>query len=211
MRMERQFIAVAAAGLALTLAACGGSGKAGGPLTTIKADEPSLGKTGAPVTIIEYASTACGHCAAFNNDVFHEFKAKHIDNGDVHYAMREIVTPPESFASASFILARCAPADKYYPIIDAVFRGQYTMLTTNTAAEGLKQIAVSSGMSEADFDKCLQDEGNFDALQKRLVKNANEGKITATPTFYVNGVKHEGELTLAALSKAVTDAKAKAK
>ena len=207
MRIERQFIAVAAAGLALTLAACGGAGS--GALTKINADEPSLGKADAPVTIIEYASTACGHCATFNNDVFHEFKAKHIDTGDVHYAMREIVTPPESFAMASFVLARCAPSEKYYPIIDAVFRGQYTMLTTNTVAEGLKQIAASAGMSDADYQKCIQDEANFEALEKRLVKNATEGKITATPTFYINGKKHEGELTLAALSKAVTDAKAK--
>lgn len=211
MRMERHFAAVAATGLALALAGCGGSGGGNDPLKTIAADEPSLGKADAPVTMIEYASTACPHCAAFNNDVFHEFKAKHIDTGEVRYAFREVVTPPEAFAQASFVLARCAPPEKYYPIIDAVFRAQMAIFQSGDMAGGLKQIAAASGMSEADYEKCVTNEENYKALEKRLMKNVQEGKIESTPTFYINGVKITGEASLETLSKAVADAKAKAK
>jgi protein-disulfide isomerase len=211
MRIERQFVAVAAAGLALALAACGGGGGAGGPLTTIAADEPSLGKADAPVVMIEYASTSCSHCAQFNNDVFHEFKAKHIDTGEVRYAMREVVTEPATFAQASFVLARCAPREKYYPIIDAVFLAQMPIFQSGDMANGLKQIALAAGMTEQQYQECVTNEANYEALEKRLQKNVREGKIEGTPTFYFNGEKYTGAPTLEAMSKAVADAKAKAK
>jgi hypothetical protein len=105
MRFERHFVAVAAAALALALVGCN---KGGAGVPPIAANEPSLGKADAPVEFVEYASTSCSHCAEFNNNTFHAFKEKHIDTGEVRYALREIVTAPEPFAQASFLMARWA-------------------------------------------------------------------------------------------------------
>lgn len=215
MRIERHFAAVAASGLALALTACGGSGGAGGFNGTIAADEPSLGKAGAPVVMVEYASTSCGHCAAFNNNTFHAFKEKHIDTGDVHYALREIASDP--IAGATFVLARCVARDvakdKYYPVVDAVFRSQAEIITSSNPAGNIKQIALSAGLTEDQYNKCLTDDEAFKALEARVKKNSTEGKVESTPTFYINGVKQDFDaaVTLDQLSKAVADAKAKAK
>ena len=208
MRIDRQFIAIAIAGsMGVTLAACGGGAKP----AAISADEPSLGKADAPVTMVEYASTACGHCAMFNNNTFHAFKEKHIDTGEVRYAMREILTPPESFAAASFILARCVPSDKYYPVIDAVFRAQGSIFQSGDLAGGLKQIGLAAGLTEDQYNKCVTDEAAREALIDRVQQNLKFAETT--PTFYINGEKmpFSGEVSLEVLSKAVADAKAKAK
>lgn len=212
MRFERHFVVAAAVGIALGLAACNQGGGAAGEVPPIAADEPSLGKADAPVQFIEYASTACSHCAHFNNGAFHEFKAKHIDTGEVRYTLREIITPPESFAQASFLLARCAPPEKYYPIIDAVFASQSAIFQSGDLGGGLKQIALAAGMSEADYTKCITDEAALNALEKRQNKNVADSKLKGTPTFFINGQRSnlDADATIDQLSKAVAEAKAKA-
>lgn len=211
MRLDRHFVAVAAVGLTLGLAACNGGG--GGSVPPIAANEPSLGKADAPVEFIEYASTACGHCAVFNNEKFHEFKAKHIDTGEVRYALREIITEPAGFAQASFLMARCAPPEKYYPIIDAVFASQMAIFQSRDLGGGLKQIALASGMSEADYQKCVTNEAALKALEQRVQKNIKDSKLEGTPTFFINGQKADfsAEVPMEKLSKAIADAKAKKK
>ena len=214
MRFERHFTAVAAAGLALALVACNnGAGGGAGQVPAISADEPSLGKADAPVEFIEYASTACSHCAEFNNQKFHEFKTKHIDTGEVRYALREIITEPAAWAQASFMMARCAPPEKYYPIIDAVFVARESLTNATDMGSTLKQIALAAGMSEVDYTKCVTDEAALKALEQRVEKNVKDSKLTGTPTFFINGQKADfsAEVSMADLSKAIADAKAKAK
>ncbi len=203
MRFERHFPIAAAAAAALTLAACGGQSISG-----IRADEPTLGKADAPVEMIEYASTSCGHCASFNNNTFHAFKEKHIDTGEVRYTMREIAI--DSFAKATFVLARCVAPDKYYPVVDAVFRAQTALIQSPNPAEGIKQIGLSAGLTEEQYTKCLADDAAFKALDERVARNGKDG-IEATPTFFLNGKKmpFSAEVTMETLSKAVADAKKK--
>lgn len=198
----RNLLLISAVGVAM--AACG---QGGGGVAKITPEDMTLGKADAPVTMIEYASTACSHCARFNNDVFPAFKAKYIDSGQVRYALREIITPPESFASASFLMARCAGPEKYYAVIEAVFRNQGPIFQSGDVANGLKQIALSSGMSDAQFATCVTDEKAIKDLNDRVMKNSKDGKIDSTPTFFLNGERLTGELNMAQLDAAVAKAK----
>src|ERR1700749_2126770 len=101
------------------------------------AEEMSMGNPKAPVTVVEYASASCPHCAAFNNDVFPEFKKKYIDTGKVRYAFREFLTPPAEFAALGFLTARCAGDKKYFPLLDALFHAQAGIYGSGDLAGGL--------------------------------------------------------------------------
>jgi protein-disulfide isomerase len=198
MRSIRNLIILAAAGLAL--AACGEK-------TASNAEEMSMGDAKAPVTMIEYASVACSHCAAFNNNVFPAFKAKYVDTGQVRYIAREQLTGDERMAAAGFLVARCAGPDKYFQVTDAIYQDQPGIAVN--MREGLLRIAKSAGMSEDQFDKCVSDEKAIDALYKRAEKFAKENNISGTPTFFMNGKQvAASEVTLEELDKAVAEAKA---
>lgn len=165
--------------------------------------EVDMGNPKAQVTVIEYGSASCPHCAHFNNDVFPAFKAKYIDTGKVYYKFREFLTPPEPVAAAGFLLARCAGKDKYFGVVEAIFRGQPEMFATGDAHGVLLRIAQSAGLTEAQFDACEQNQAALDALQKR-VKTALDNHVDSTPTFIVDGVAlPPGEVSLADLDKAI--------
>src|SRR4051812_17923156 len=83
-------------------------------------DDKALGKVGAPVTVIEYGSVACPHCAAWDRDVFPAFKAKFIDTGRIRYVFREMLTGDPNLAAAGFVTARCAPPAKYFDVVHAI-------------------------------------------------------------------------------------------
>jgi protein-disulfide isomerase len=198
MRSLRTLMIVVAAGLAAV--ACGKSGS--GAAT---ADDMAMGNDKAPVTMIEYASVACPHCAAFINDVLPAFKAKYIDTGKVHFISREQLTGDERMAAAGFLVARCAGKDKYFQVTDAIYRNQQGVYTD--MRNGLLNIAKSVGMTEAQFDKCLSDDKAIDALNTRVEKFARENHITGTPTFFVNGKEiASGEVSMEQLDKAMADA-----
>lgn len=189
------------------VAACSG---AGGKVT---ADDMTMGDPKAPVTMIEYASVSCVHCARFNNDVFPAFKAKYIDTGKVHYVYREFLTSPIDVAAAGVLLARCSGKDNYFKVVDAVFRGQNEMFADGTSAGArpvLLRIAQSTGMTEAQFSACVGDEKALNALNERVERYSKEEKINGTPTFVINGKTYsQGEMTLAELDAAVAEAQKK--
>ncbi len=189
---------VLAAAAALTLAACNKGGGAGGAAE----GEMSLGKADAPVTVIEYASVTCSHCAAWNEEVFPEFKKKYVDTGQVRYVFREFLTPPENVAAAGFLLARCAGDDKYFQIVDTVMRSQQEMARTQPR-EVLLRIARSAGMSEEQFTTCLEDEAATEALQSRVERYVRDEQIASTPTFVIGGQKHVGAQSMAKLDAAI--------
>jgi protein-disulfide isomerase len=207
MRLDRRFLLAAAAAVAtLGLAACGGGG---GKVT---ADDMSLGKADAPVTVIEYASLACSHCGRWENDVFPAFKAKYIDTGKVHYVFREFNTAPPELAASGALLARCAGKDKYFTVVQAVFHAQEEIFTTGDIRGPLLRIAETAGMSEADFDKCVGDEKALAAFNARVEKYAKEAKIEGTPTFFFNSDKYDkGEMSMAEIDAAYDKALAAAK
>lgn len=200
---SRRLLVVAALG-ALALAGCSKSGGAA------DAADMTLGDPKAPVKITEYASASCTHCATFNNEVFPALKAKYIDTGKVHYTFKEFLTPPVEVAAAAFLTARCAGKDKYFSVLDAVFQAQNEMFTTGDMRGVLLRVAQSAGMTEPQFNDCITDEAALKALNARVEKASRDEKITATPTFLINGEKmKEGEATLAEFDAAIAAAQAK--
>jgi protein-disulfide isomerase len=157
--------------------------------------------------MVEYASVTCSHCAVFNNEVFPEFKKKYIDTGKVHYTFKEFLTPPAEVAAAGFLTARCAGKDKYFGVVDSIFHAQQEMFTTGDMRGSLLRVAQSAGMTEEQFNKCITDEAGLKALNERVEKAVRDDKVTATPTFVINGKKvKEGEISLAELDAAVAEA-----
>ncbi len=200
---SRRLFLIAAAGASLVLAGCSKGGSAG----TASADDMTLGDPNAKVKVVEYASLTCSHCAAFNENTFEQFKEKYIDTGKVHYTLKEFLTPPEQVAAAGFLLARCAGEDKYFTVVDALFRGQQEMFQTGDVRGGLLRVAQSAGMTEDQFNACVQDEKALTALNARVDKAIRQDGITATPTFLVNGKKvKEGEISMAELDAAIAEA-----
>ncbi len=170
-----------------------------------------MGNAQSPVTLVEYASATCSHCARFDRDVFPTLKARYIDTGKIHYVFREFLTSPEQVAAASFLLARCAGKDKYFQVIEAVFRAQEEMFATGDSRTPLLRIAKSMGMTEERFNTCLNDAPALEALNKRVARGVDEDKITGTPTFIVNGkTVASGETTVDALAKEIDAATAAA-
>jgi protein-disulfide isomerase len=198
---RRLLILAAACGLALA-----GCSKTGGDRAATGGDM-SMGSPTAKVKMVEYASASCSHCARFNNEVFPEVKKKYIDTGKVHYTLREFLTPPNQVAAASFLMARCAGKDKYFPALDAVYRNQEEMFRSGDFRGVLLRIAQSMGMTEDQFDKCVSNEAALKALNARVEKAARDAKISATPTFEINGKKvKEGEITMAEIDTFVAEA-----
>lgn len=200
--LSRRLLIAAAAIASLSLAGCnkGGAGAA-------SAGDMSLGPADAKVQVLEYASASCSHCARFNNTVFPAFKAKYIDTGKVHYTLKEFLTPPVEMAAAGFLTARCAGKDKYFTVLDAIYKNQAEMFQTQDYRGVLLRIAQSAGMTEDQFNKCVSDPEALKALNARVQKAINDDKISGTPTFVVNGKQvATGEVTLAQLDAAIAAA-----
>ena len=195
-------IAAAAVGLAT---ACGSKSST----SVANGGDMDMGNPNSPVTLVEYASATCSHCARFDRDVFPTLKARYIDTGKIHYVFREFLTPPVPVAAAAFVLARCAGKDKYFQVVEAVFRSQEEMFATQDSRTPLLRIAKSMGMTEESFNTCLSDSAALDAVQKRMDRGITEDKIEGTPTFLVNGKQvASGETTLEVLAKALDTAAA---
>jgi len=200
--LSRRLLVLAAVAAGLSLAGCNKGGKG-----AAAEGDMSLGPADAKVQVVEYASASCSHCARFNNTVFPAFKAKYIDTGKVHYTLREFLTPPEEVAAAGFLVARCAGKDKYFTVLDAIFKNQEEMFQTGDFRGVLLRIAQSAGMTEDQFNKCVSDPEALKALNARVQRAINTEKISGTPTFVVNGKQvATGEVTLAQLEAAVAAA-----
>ncbi len=157
--------------------------------------EVDLGNPKAPITVIEYGSASCPHCARFNNNVFPAFKAKYIDTGKVHFIFREFLTDPAEFAAAAFLMSRCAGRDKYLPILDAVFQNQDKIFHSGDLPGGLLAVGQGFGLSKADEEACIHDPAAQKALEARVTQARTDG-IDGTPTFLINKERVEGETTL---------------
>lgn len=204
---DRRPIAVLlAAALSLAgLEAC--APKALEPASVAQADDMSLGNPKAKVRVVEYASASCPHCARWDMDVFPVFKAKYVDTGKVRYTLKEYLTEPAALSAAGFMLARCAGKDRYFPVIDAVFRGQQEMVETQDPRGMLQRIATGvGGMTDAQLDACFHDMTAEKALAARAERHVKVDKVTSTPTFIINGLRIEGEMTLPELDAAIAKA-----
>jgi protein-disulfide isomerase len=190
----------------LAVLALAGCGK--GSTTAVTSDDMSLGNPNAKVTVIEYASASCPHCARFNNDVFPAFKAKYIDTNKIHYVFREFLTEPVEVAAAGFLTARCAGKDKYFSVLDAIYHAQTSMFQSGDVRGTLLRIAESAGLTETQFNTCINDDAALKALNDRVQVYQDRDHIDATPTFIINGKKYDGEQTMAQLDAAIAAAQA---
>jgi len=201
----RRSLVAAALMAALALGGCGKPVLDGASVA--QADDMSLGAPNAKVQVVEYASASCPHCARWNADVFPIFRAKYIDTGKVRYTLKEYLTDPVALAAAGFLLARCAGQDRYFPVLDAVFRGQDQMVQTGDVRGVLAKIAKTpGGLTEAQLDACFRDAAAEKALAARADRHQRLDKVTSTPTFIINGRRVEGEMTLPELDAAIAQA-----
>jgi len=169
--------------------------EAKGPL-----DDIPMGSPTAPVTIIEYASMTCPHCAAFANTTFPKLKEKYIDTGKVKYIMREY--PLDGLAAAAFMLARCAGPEKYYPLIETLF-AQQQKWAVKEPIPPLLAIAKQAGFTQQSFETCVNDKDLLNKVQQMRNRGKEKFKVEATPTFYINGERYSGALGIEDIDKAI--------
>ena len=165
--------------------------------------EKMLGKADAPVTIVEYASMTCPHCATFHATTLPEIKTKYIDTGKARLIMREFPFDPR--AEAGFMLARCSE-DKYFAMVDVLFKQQSNWARAEDAQAALLQISKLAGFSQESFTACLTNQKLLEDIRAVRTRGADEFKVDSTPTFFINGDKYAGALTVGELS-AIIDAK----
>ncbi len=152
------------------------------------ASDHALGSADAPITIVEYASVTCPHCATWSLSVFPELKEKYINTGKVRYVFRPFPTPPVDLANAGHLLASCAPEKKYFDLLHVQFKRQVQIRQAADIKGEFIKLAKSAGMNEADFDACMVNQEKLDLLQAAIVAGSNAG-VTGTPTFFFNGKK----------------------
>ena len=165
--------------------------------------EMMLGKADAPVTIVEYASMTCPHCATFHATTLPEIKTKYIDTGKARMIFREFPFDPR--AEAGFMLARCSE-DKYFAMVDVLFKQQSNWARAEDAQAALLQISKLAGFSQESFTACLTNQKLLEDIRAVRTRGADEFKVDSTPTFFINGDKYAGALTVGELS-AIIDAK----
>ena len=159
-----------------------------------------LGSDKAPVTIIEYASMTCPHCAHFSTDTFPELQKRYIDTGKVRYIFREF--PLDPLSAAGFMLARCAGKDKFMPVVETLFAKQLDWMVQKPI-EPLRAIAKQFGFTEESFDQCLANQHVLDGIQEVRDRAAEKLGVNSTPTFFVNGQKLTGDQSIDALAKVI--------
>jgi len=158
------------------------------------------GDANAPVTIVEYASMTCPHCAHFHETTYPELKKKYIDTGKVRFIFREF--PLDPLAAAGSMLARCAGQDKYFPLIDALFAQQKDWVVQKPLAPMLA-IAKQAGFTQETFDKCLANQRMLDGIEATRQRAATKFNVNSTPTFFINGKIYRGALTVEELDQQV--------
>ncbi|MBN9280988.1 MAG: DsbA family protein [Hyphomicrobium denitrificans] len=206
-------------GLAATIAVSGFAIAASGPSYAQRKQGPSevsvdelmkpsdladltLGPADAKVTVVEYASMTCPHCAHFETDVFENFKKKYIDTGKVRFVYREF--PLDNLAAAVSMLARCAGGDKTFPLIQTFYAKQADWaFTQGNPVPKLFDIAKQAGFTQESFDKCLTDQKLLDQITAQRTRASDTFGVNATPTFFINGKKLPETPTLEAFDKVI--------
>jgi protein-disulfide isomerase len=157
-----------------------------------------LGSADAPVTIIEYASMTCPHCAHFHETTYPELKKKYIDTGKVRFIFREF--PLDPLAAAGSMLARCAGGEKYFPMIESLFAQQRDWVTQKPL-QPMLAIAKQAGFTQESFDKCLANQQMLDGIEASRTRAAQKLGVNSTPTFFINGKIYRGAMTVEELDK----------
>ena len=191
--MKRVLTAIAA----VTLIAFGGAFNAqaqeAADIDTSMIQDMSIGNPDAAVTVIEYASFTCPHCASFHATTFKDLKADYIDTGKINFIHREVYF--DRFGLWAGIVARCGEnaENRYFGIADIIYEQQSVWARQedpNAIVASLRNIGKTVGLSDADLDACFQDADKAQALYAAFVKNSEADNITSTPSFIINGEKY---------------------
>lgn len=164
-----------------------------GPLKDI-----SIGKQDAKITIVEYASMTCPHCRAFHEATLPEITKKYLDTGKARLILREFPFDPR--AAAAFMLARCSAEDKHYAMISVLFQQQDVWARADDAQAALLQIARLAGFSQESFTACLTNQKLLDDVNAVRERATKEFGVESTPTFFINGKKYTGALSVEEMS-----------
>jgi protein-disulfide isomerase len=156
--------------------------------------EKTLGDPKAPNVVIEYASLTCTHCQRFHQEVYGPFKAKYIDTGKVYFILREF--PLDPLATSAVMLARCAPGDNFFPLIDLLFDHQAEWAFVDNPADALLNLVKQAGFTQDSFRTCLTNQQILDGVNWVKDRAAQKFGVNATPTFFVNGEKKPGEQSM---------------
>lgn len=185
-----------------------GSGEDGASATT-QADSPlmqagplgemAMGDPNAPNVVIEYASMTCSHCQNFHETTFTPFKEKYIDTGKVYFILREF--PLDPLATSAIMLARCAPEERFFPIVDLLFEEQRNWAFVPDPVSALRNLVKQAGISEDDFRACLTNQEILDGVNWVKNRAAGDFDVGSTPTFFVNGEMVTGALPLEEFDK----------
>ena len=151
-----------------------------------------LGSEDAPITMIEYSSLTCPHCASFHKDTFPLIKKNYIDTGKVRFIMRDF--PFDRAALFASMMARCVAPDRYYGTLDVLFRSQQNWSRADDPLRALGQVGRMVGLSEADFRACLANQELMDGVIESRRTGEKEHEVASTPTFVINGEVVSGAL-----------------
>lgn len=152
--------------------------------------EQALGDPGAPVTIIEYSSLTCPHCAHFHIDILPQLKERYIVPGKVRMIYRDF--PLDENALAAAALAHCAGTDRYFSFLDVLFQTQSTWARADDPIAALKQIGKLGGLDDAQMDACLADKELSDGILRVRLDGQNAHEISSTPSFIIGGKTYPG-------------------
>lgn len=156
--------------------------------------ETAIGDPDAPVTMIEYSSLSCPHCARFHTDTFPALQERYIDTGKVRMVFRDF--PLNEPALQATVVAHCGGADRYVGFIDVIFKMQATWSQSPDPVAELKQIAKLGGLGEDQVDACLNDQSLIDSILQGRLDGQNEHKVQSTPTFVINDDVYPGNRSI---------------
>jgi protein-disulfide isomerase len=182
--------------VALLAAACSGSSSPTGPSSTatlppldVMLADKVMGNAAAPVTMLEYSSLTCPHCADFHANTLPQIKTSYIDPGRVKLISRDF--PLDNSALSAAMVARCS-GDNYFSVLDLLYKGQGSWAGASDLAAALKRTVAPSGMSGADVDACLASTDLRNGIMNIRTGGQNEFGVNGTPTFIINGQKVVG-------------------
>ncbi|NBB98496.1 MAG: thioredoxin domain-containing protein [Alphaproteobacteria bacterium] len=161
------------------------------PVQAHELDFP-LGNADAPVTVVEYSSFTCPHCATFNQGPYEQLKADFIDTGRIQYIKREVYF--DRYGLWAGMVARCGGGERYHGIVDMLYEQQRDWAGANDpgqVANNLRAIGRKAGMNDAELNACLEDADKALALTEFYQANAEADEIRATPTFMINGQQYQ--------------------
>src|SRR6266446_1174013 len=173
----------------------------------ITQDDRVLGDPAAPITIIEYASLTCPHCARFANDVLTELKREWIDTGKAKLVLRDF--PLDEPALRAAMIARCAPPGRFYAFAETFFASQEKWALTKDYREALARLAKLGGMGKDEFEACLKNTTLETQIVEQRLAASQQLDVTSTPTFFINGSKFSGAPTAEEFNKVLSNLAAK--